>query len=96
MITWEYRVFQEDNGEYIIREVFYDDEGCLVGCTQDAVEPYGSSLEELTKQIEAFKQALTLPILTLADVPIRENRTKHQKNSQTLSSKKIMTELGLI
>lgn len=95
MIVWDYRVFKEDNGDYIIREVFYDDKGCIVGCTKDAVEPFGTSLQDLTEQIEGFKKALTLPVLTLADVPIRQKEKKRQSNGQNVSHKQVMTELGL-
>jgi hypothetical protein len=68
-IKWNYRVFLEDNGDYIIREVFYEAGGVIAGCTENAVEPWGKSLEELAKNIEWFKEALTLPVLTLADIP---------------------------
>lgn len=37
MITWEYRVFREDDGDYIIREVFYDEQRQIFGCTIDAI-----------------------------------------------------------
>jgi hypothetical protein len=62
MITWSYRVFREDDGDYIIREVFYDEQGVILGCTADAVEPIGRSLVELTEDIGSFQAALTLPI----------------------------------
>jgi hypothetical protein len=38
MIAWNYRVFQEANGDYIISEVFYAEDGSIVGCTENAVE----------------------------------------------------------
>ena len=69
MMTWNYRVFREDDGDYVIREVFYDEEGTVLGCTADPVEPYGQSLEELARDIEWFQEAVTLPALTLADMP---------------------------
>ena len=28
-IKWNYRVFLEDNGDYIIREVFYEADGAI-------------------------------------------------------------------
>ena len=69
MITWNYRVFREDDGDYIIREVFYNENGDILGCTQDAVEPIGRSLEALAEDIASFQAALMLPVLTLADIP---------------------------
>ena len=95
MITWDYRIFKEDNGDYIIREVFYDEEGCIIGCTEDGVEPFGQSLEDLAEQIEAFKQALTLPVLTLADIPLKQEAKKRQNNGQNISHEQLMVELGL-
>lgn len=95
MIKWEYRVFKEDNGEYVIREVFYDDKGCIVGCTKDAVEPFGTSLQDLTEQIEAFKKALTLPVLTLADIPIRQQEKKRLSKGQNISHKQVMADMEL-
>jgi hypothetical protein len=69
MMTWNYRVFREEDGDYIIREVFYAEDGSIVGCTANAVEPFGSTLEELAQSIEDFKAALTLPVLSLNDIP---------------------------
>jgi hypothetical protein len=67
MIAWNYRIFREANGNYIIREVFYAEDGSILGCTKNPVEPSGRSLEELARDIESFKEALTLPVLTLPD-----------------------------
>ncbi|MEI7512973.1 MAG: hypothetical protein WCK01_05990 [Candidatus Uhrbacteria bacterium] len=84
MITWNYRVFREDDGDYIIREVFYDEQGAILGCTADAVEPIGRSIAELTEDIGSFQAALNLPILTLADMPpapqahVRHDRSRNQ------------------
>jgi len=47
MITWNYRVFLEDNGDFVIREVFYNEEGAILGCTEQAVESFGTSPAEL-------------------------------------------------
>ena len=95
MITWDYRVFKEDNGDYIIREVFYDEKSCIIGCTEDGVEPFGHSLEDLVEQLEAFKKALTLPVLTLADIPLKKKEKKRQKNGQNISHEQLVVELGL-
>ena len=95
-IKWNYRVFLEDNGDYIIREVFYEADGAIAGCTENAVEPWGKSLEELAKNIEWFKEALTLPVLTLADIPesLRKSESK-QEQSGNISHEQLMAELGL-
>jgi hypothetical protein len=96
MITWNYRVFREDNGDYIIREVFYEDDGSIIGCTENAVEPWGKSLEELAKDIEFFKKALALPVLTLADIPANQTQLdRKQKRSDNISHEQLMAQLGL-
>lgn len=94
MITWEYRVFHEDDGDYIIREVFYDEQGQILGCTADAVEPIGRSLAELTEDIRAFQAALDLPILTLADMPQKSHTRASQDRSQNRSLESILQELN--
>lgn len=94
-MVWDYRVFKEDNGDYVIREVFYDDQGSIIGCTRDAVEPFGTSLQDLTQQIESFKESLAMPVLTLADVPIREKKKRQKSNDKKVSQKQVMAELGL-
>lgn len=50
--------------------MFYAENGSILGCTENAVEPLRRTLEELAKDIEYFKQALEKPVLTLADIPI--------------------------
>jgi len=95
MITWEYRVFREDDGAYIIREVFHDDDGSLVGCTESAVEPMGRSLEELAKDIDSFKEALKLPVLTLADIPSRPRKKRKRDRSQNLTIEQVRARFGL-
>lgn len=98
MIEWNYRVFREDDGDYTIREVFYDDDRCIAGCTENPVEPVGRSLEELAKQIEWFKEALGLPVLTLKDIPELASsdvaKAKHDR-SRNISHQDLRAELGL-
>ena len=95
MMNWNYRVFQEPNGDYIIREVFYAEDGSIISCTQNAVEPIGQSLEALAKDIKAFQEALTLPLLTLADIPISTTKMRHYERHNNISHEQLMAELGL-
>jgi hypothetical protein len=66
-MTWNHRVVKKTHttGEisYGVHEVYYNDEGKPISCTQDAVEPYGETLEELKREIERFSKATELPIL---------------------------------
>lgn len=95
MITWDYRVFREDDGDYIIREVFYADDGTLLGCTANAVEPVGHTLEELAGSIEEFKAALALPVLTLNDMPTPISTPEQRLAGRRVSSAEARALLGL-
>jgi hypothetical protein len=95
MITWSYRVFREDDGEYIIREVFYAEDGAILGCTADAVEPYGRTLEELAHMLEDFQAALALPVLTLEDIPQSAPVPEQKQRSHTISHEQLRIQLGL-
>lgn len=84
------------NDDYIIREVFYAEDGAIFGCTEKAVEPWGRSQEELVRDIESFKEALILPVLTLADSPTSKTKQKRrQKRSKNISHEQLMAELSL-
>jgi hypothetical protein len=95
MMTWNYRVFKEKSGEYIIREVYYDADGSIIACTQDAVEPLGESLKELAKDIEYFKEALTLPILTPSDIPQPKEYKRKRDHRKNMSREQLEEELGI-
>jgi hypothetical protein len=95
MMTWNYRVFREDDGDYVIREVFYTEDGAIISCTANAVEPFGSTLEELAQSIDDFKAALALPVLTLRDIPESAPTLEKQKNEKTLSHEQLRRQLGL-
>lgn len=95
-MNWNYRVFREENGDYVIREVFYDEDDSILGCTENAVEPVGRSMEELAKQLEWFKEALSLPVLTLADIPPRSTaRDTKRDRSKNISRAQLLAELDL-
>ena len=94
MMTWNYRVFREEDGDYVIREVFYEEDGSIISCTADAVEPVGSTLEELAQSIEDFKAALALPVLTLKDIPELSPALEKQKNGKTISHEQLRRQLG--
>jgi hypothetical protein len=96
MLHWNYRVFLEDNGDYVIREVFYAEDGSIVSCTANSVEPLGRTLEELANDIDFFKKALTLPVLTLDDIPIGEVKQHTSKeNTKNISHEELLLKLGL-
>ena len=96
MINWDYRVFREPEGDYVIREVFYAEDGSILGCTESEVSPTGRTLVELTEDIEAFATALHKPALTLADIPISEKKIEGDREGKNnLSHDRLLSELGL-
>ena len=95
MLTWNYRVFREEDGDYIIRSVTYDENDKIVGCTQDEVTPFGRSLEELTEDIKSFKDALKFPVLTLDDIPCEPKKERNRDRSKNLTTEQVRAELGL-
>lgn len=95
MMTWNYRVFREDDGDYVIREVFYAEDGSIVTCTANPVEPFGSTLEELSEAIEDFKKALELPVLTLSDIPSSHPELERRRSAKGIPLEDVLAELGL-
>ncbi|MEZ4708191.1 MAG: hypothetical protein R3A44_13350 [Caldilineaceae bacterium] len=95
-MKWDYRVFHEKNGDYVIREVFYNEDDKILGCTEDAVEPFGQTLEELAEQIAWFQAALKMPVLTLADIPDKKLGNRPRNRKTNLSQSQLMAELGII
>jgi hypothetical protein len=94
-MDWNYRVFQETNGDYIIREVFYAEDGSIIGCTDDAVEPSGRSLTELARDIECFRQALALPTLTLDDIPTYRQPIESRQHQDSVQDQ-LLAAFGLM
>lgn len=95
MMTWNYRVFQEEDGDYVVREVFYDEAGSIVACTADAVEPVGSTLQELGQCLDDFRAALAQPVLTLKDIPEGAAQSQNQMPRKTVPQSELRARLGL-
>lgn len=88
---WDYRVFFEDGG-YIIRTVYYDDEGAIVACSEKAIEPFGQSLEDLQKELNLLQTAVTKKVLSTSDIP---NQTVRPKAKRGKSLAAVRQQLGL-
>jgi hypothetical protein len=69
MTTWNYRVFRELDGHFVFREVFYDEAGQRMACSQDPIEPSCETLDELRQMLQDLQIALQDPVLTLDDFP---------------------------
>jgi hypothetical protein len=96
MMTWNYRVFREEDGDYVIREVFYAEDGSIITCTADPVEPFGSTLEDLAEAIEDFRAALALPVLTLSDMPDSPPELERWRSGKGIPFEDVLTELGSV
>ena len=80
-MLWTYRVFHDLDG-YCIRVVYYERDKTLIGYQKEPAIPTGATAEDLLQEIEAFKQAFELPILTLEelDVELATRPPKPKKN----------------
>ena len=72
-----YRVIVHD-GQYAVYEVFYADDGRIVGYTQDPVFPRAESLEELAVELRRYEAALNEPPLDYA-----EQQSEAERRRQT-------------
>ena len=61
-MSWNYRVIERD-GELAIHEVFYDDDGHIIGHTETPVFPRAESLEDLVDELKRYAEALEKPVL---------------------------------
>lgn len=94
-MIWTYRVFHDSDG-YCIRVVYYEQDGTLIGYQSEPAVPTGRTAEELAQDLQWFKDAFELPILTteeldaaLAAQPPRAKRS----NGKTKSLEQILDEL---
>jgi hypothetical protein len=65
-MSWNYRVLrQEYNGEpyYTIHEVYYRKNGSIRMWSEDAMDPGGSTPEELASDLSMMQEAFNKPIL---------------------------------
>lgn len=94
-MLWTYRVFHDRDG-YCIRVVYYERDGTLISYQKEPAMPTGATTEELLQDIEAFKQAFELPILTMEelDIKIASYPPKPKRDrSQNKTLDQVMSEL---
>ncbi|NJO66761.1 MAG: hypothetical protein HC832_04570 [Leptolyngbyaceae cyanobacterium RM1_405_57] len=96
-MLWTYRVFHDRDG-YCVRVVYYERDGTLISYQKEPAIPTGETAEELLQDIEAFKQAFELPILTMEELDLKiasypPKPKKDRSQNQTLDQ--VMTELDL-
>lgn len=80
-MTWGYRVFMlpdsEDEGIFVIREVFYNKDGQIEFWSETNSFPQGATIDDLVIDLELYQDALDLPILrvegdSLVEVELQE------------------------
>ena len=57
MSTWNYRIceIEDKHGKWFeIREVYYDDKGCIIGWTEDGVAVGGETIDELCDSLDKY------------------------------------------
>ncbi len=65
-MSWNYRVIKRNsdgNEWYGIYEVYYDDSGRPVACTETPINPFGETLDELATDLQHFTEAMAKPAL---------------------------------
>jgi len=80
---WTYRVFHDRDG-YCTRIVYGERDKTLIGYQKEPAMPAGATAEDLLQEIEAFKQAFELPILTMdeleAELATRPRQPKKERS----------------
>jgi hypothetical protein len=67
-MIWTYRVLRDKMGRYSIREVFYERDGTVIGYGKQPAVAVDTSLEELVRLVDWFKDAFDLPILSTEEM----------------------------
>ena len=71
-MSWNYRLMGLPDGPegetiYAFHEVYYHENGRLLGYIAENSAPFGETLEELTTSLDRMKEAMAKPMLTPAD-----------------------------
>lgn len=96
-MTWTYRVVRDEIGRYSVREVYQERDGTLITYSKAAVAPIGASAEGLLHQMQSFRDAVELPILSVAELEAAVNKRQKQNAKQPekrISLQQLKAELG--
>ena len=70
-MSWNYRILKRRYGEdvsYGVYEVYYDDEGRVVACSEWPLEPFGETFDDLAADLQLFAAAATRPALDYDEI----------------------------
>jgi hypothetical protein len=81
-MTWNYRVCRETYNKgtaheevgYTVREVYYDKDGKITACTENAVSAYGESVEEIKSVLERMQLGINKEVVDVDT--IFDNKTE--------------------
>ena len=62
-MTWNYRVMEDEHGNYGIVEAFYNADGEIFLVTEEFMEPFGETLEDLLENYRMMKKAFSSSLL---------------------------------
>lgn len=96
---WNHRIMQRIEGEgteyegpylYIV-EVFYHDDGSILGWTEKAAEACGENLDEVKNCLEGMMKALDQPVLIEADILQQMKEARENGDYQPLNPEDYVT-----
>lgn len=64
-MTWNYRVCKSEIDGYGIYEVYYREDGSIRAWSEDAIEPYGETFEELVEDFKYMSGAFAKEVIEL-------------------------------
>jgi hypothetical protein len=69
MKHWNYRVIKYTTGEFMLHEVYYENDGDALptSISSNAAVVIGDDIDEMKRVIEKMKEALDKPVLDLKD-----------------------------
>ena len=83
-MTWDYRViftpYEEgsDEGEYTIREVYYNDEGEITAWSDEAAQFVGYDFWDFAEDFDHIAEAFDKPVLVLIDEELVEDDSEDE------------------
>ena len=84
-MTWDYRVIftpyeaGSDEGEYTIREVYYDDEGEISWWSDESVELISEDFWDLAADFDLIAEAFDKPVLVLIGEELVEDDEEYEE-----------------
>ena len=69
-MTWNYRVMKhkDEVPYYHIHEVFYNEDGSVMACSEYQCSPFGETAEELKADFELMAGAFERPVLSYEEI----------------------------